>query len=147
MEYSKLIAVTGLSGLYEIFGKKGEGILVRSLDDKSVKFVSSRSNTFSQLESIEVFTIRENVKLAKVFLAMDASKEVVPDEKDAKATKEYFTIVFPDLDFDRVYASDMKKMVRWFKSIIQHAITIELIEDEADEVDAAEETKDETSEA
>ena len=130
MEYSKLIAVTGFSSLFEIFGKKGDGILVRSLEDKSVKFVTSRSNTFSQLESIEVFTIRENVRLAKVFLAMEASEETLPDEKDAKATKEYFTKVYPDLDFDRVYASDMKKMVRWFKLIKQHEIKIELVEEE-----------------
>lgn len=130
MEYSKLIAVTGFSSLFEIFGKKGDGILVRSLEDKSVKYVSSRSNTFSQLESIEVFTIRENVRLAKVFLAMEASEETLPDEKDAKATKEYFTKVYPDLDFDRVYASDMKKMVRWFKLIKQHEIKIELVEEE-----------------
>jgi hypothetical protein len=130
MEYSKLIAVTGLSSLYEIFGKKGDGILVRSLEDKSVKYVSSRSNTFSQLESIEVFTIRENVRLAKVFLAMEASEETLPDANDPKATKEYFTKVYPDLDFDRVYASDMKKMVRWYKLIKQYEITIELVEEE-----------------
>ncbi len=133
MEYSKLIAVTGFSSLFEIFGKKGDGILVRSLEDKSVKFVSSRANTFSQLESIEVFTIRENIKLAAVFLAMEASAEVLPDEKDAKATKEYFTKVYPDLDFDRVYASDMKKMLRWFKQAKQHEVKIELLEEDSEE--------------
>ena len=133
MEYSKLISITGFSSLYEIFGKKGEGILVRSLDDRSVKFVSPRANTFSQLESIEVFTIRKNVKLAEVFLAMEASAEVLPAEKDAKATKEYFTKVYPDLDFDRVYASDMKKMLRWFNVIKQHGITIELLKEDSTE--------------
>lgn len=136
MEYSKLIAVTGLSSLYEIFGKKGDGILVRSLEDKSVKYVTSRANTFSQLESIEVFTIRENVKLALVFLAMEASTETLPDEKDVKATKEYFTKVYPDLDFERVYASDMKKMLRWYKVIKQHEVKIELLEEETSEEDS-----------
>ncbi len=130
MEYSKLIAVTGFSSLFEIFGKKGDGILIRSLEDKSIKYVSSRSNTFSQLESIEVFTIRENVRLAKVFLAMEASDETLPDANDPKATKAYFTKVYPDLDFDRVYASDMKKMVRWFKLIKQHEIKVVLVEEE-----------------
>lgn len=133
MEYSKLIAVTGFSSLYEIFGKKGYSILVRSLEDKSVKLVSSRANIFSQLESIEVFTIRENIKLAEVFLAMEASEEVPPAEKDAKATKEYFTKVYPDLDFDRVHASDMKKMLRWFKQVKQHEVKIDLLKEDATE--------------
>lgn len=133
MEYSKLIAVTGLPSLYEVFGKKGDGILVRSLEDKSVKYISSRNSTFSQLDSIEIFTIRENVKLAAVFLALEASEGTLPDEKDPKATKEYFTKVYPDLDFDRVYASDMKKMLRWYKVIKQHDVKIELPEEESTE--------------
>jgi hypothetical protein len=59
MEYSKIVAVTGLPGLYELLNSKTDGAIVRSLDDKSTKFVSSRIHNFSQLESIEVFTKRK----------------------------------------------------------------------------------------
>ena len=45
---------------------------------------------------------------------MEASSEALPNEKDPKAVKAYFGKVFPDMDFERVYASDMKKMVKWF---------------------------------
>lgn len=113
MEYSKLISVTGMSGLFELVGSKTDGAIVRSLEDRSTKFVSSRVHHFSHLESIEVYTIRENVNLVEVFQAMEKSAEALPSEKDAAAIKAYFQKVYPDMDFDRVYASDMKKMVKW----------------------------------
>lgn len=130
MEYSKLIAVTGLNGLFELVGSKTDGAIVRSLDDKSTKFVSSRVHNFSHLESIEVYTIRENVNLVEVFQAMGGSKEKLPDEKDAAAVKAYFRKVYPDMDFDRVYASDMKKMIKWYGILKTNNIEPKLSEEE-----------------
>ena len=117
MEYSKLISVTGLGGLFELVASKADGAIVRSLEDKSTKFISSRQHSFSHLESIEVYTQRENVNLIEVLKAMEASGEPLPSEKDAAAIKKYFQKVYPDMDFDRVYASDMKKMVKWFSLV------------------------------
>jgi len=128
MEYNKLISVTGMSGLFEMLSSKNDGAIVKSLEDNTTKFVSSRIHNFSHLESIEVYTIRENVNLAEVFKAMDSSKELLPSEKDAAAVKAYFQKVYPDMDFDRVYASDMKKMVKWFGVLKANNITIELTE-------------------
>ena len=128
MEYNKLISVTGMSGLFEMLSSKNDGAIVKSLEDNTTKFVSSRIHNFSHLESIEVYTIRENVNLAEVFKAMDSSKELLPSEKDAAAVKAYFQKVYPDMDFDRVYASDMKKMVKWFGVLKTNNITIELTE-------------------
>lgn len=115
MEYSRIIGVTGLPGLYELVSSKSDGALVRSLEDSSTKFVSSRIHNLSHLESIEVYTTGENVNLVDVFNAMKSSGQPLPDAKDNKALKSYFEAVYPDLDFDRVYASDMKKMVKWFE--------------------------------
>ena len=72
MEYSKIIAITGLPGLFELISSKSDGGIVRSLDDKSTKFVSSRVHQFSHLESIEVYTTRHNVNLVDVLKAMAA---------------------------------------------------------------------------
>lgn len=126
MNYSKLISVTGLPGLYELVSTKTDGALVRSLEDGSTRFASTRQHNFSHLESIEVYTVRENVNLAEVLKAMQASAIALPDEKDAKAVRSYFEEVYPNLDFDRVYNSDMKKMIRWFGSIRAKNIAIEL---------------------
>lgn len=128
MEYSKIIAVTGLPGLQELISSKNDGAIVRSLEDNVTKFVSSRIHNFSHLESIEVYTVRDNVNLAEIFQAMDKSEVPLPDEKDAKAVKTYFEKVYPDVDFERVYNSDMKKMVKWFSVLKTNNIEIKLTE-------------------
>lgn len=133
MEYSKLISITGLPGLFEMVGSKTDGAIVRSLEDKTTKFVSSRVHNFSHLESIEVYTVRDNVNLVEVFQAMDKSKEKVPAENDAKAVKSYFEKVYADMDFDRVYASDMKKMVKWFNILKANEVELKLTEEETEE--------------
>ena len=129
MEYSKIISVTGLGGLYELVGSKTDGAIVRSLDDESVKFISSRQHNFSHLESVEVFTTGHNVNLAEIFSIMGESKEALPSEKDPKAIKSYFEKVYPELDFDRVYASDMKKMVKWFTILQSNGVEIKTAEE------------------
>ena len=126
MDYSKLVSVTGLPGLYELVSSKNDGAVVRSLDDKSSHFISSRIHNFSHLESIEVFTKRENVNLAEIFKAMEKNGEKLPDEKDPAAIKKYFEKVYPDMDFEKVYNSDMKKMLRWFAVLQKHSIEIKL---------------------
>lgn len=138
MEYNKIIAVTGMPGLYELLSSKTDGAIVRSLDDKTTRFVASRSHNFSHLESIEVYTVRENVNLVDVLKAMEASSEKLPDEKDNAALKAYFTKVYPDLDFDRVYSSDLKKMVKWFSILKASNIEIKLTEPEPGEEEAQE---------
>jgi len=135
MEYSKLVAVTGLPGLFELINSKTDGAIVRSLDDNSTRFVSSRVHNFSHLESIEVYTVRDNVNLVDVLNAMDKAGGTLPDEKDPAAVKKYFEKAYPDLDFERVYNSDMKKMVKWFDILKKNQVEIKLseIEEEAEE--------------
>ena len=128
MEYGKLVSVTGLPGLFELLSSKADGGVVKSLEDKSTKFVSTRVHQFSHLESIEVFTTTENVNLVDVFTAMAASTEAMPAEGDAAAIKKYFEKVYPTMDFDRVYASDMKKMVKWFGILKANDVEIKLSE-------------------
>jgi Domain of unknown function (DUF5606) len=129
MEYNKLISVTGMSGLFELVSSKNDGAILRSLEDKTTKFVSSRVHNFSHLESIEIFTIRENVNLVDIFKAMSESKETVPSEKNPAEVKAYFQKVYPDMDFERVYASDMKKMVKWFGVLKANNIEAKLSEE------------------
>lgn len=151
MEYGKIIAVTGLPGLYELVSSKSDGAIVRSLDDQSTRFVSSRVHNFSHLESIEIYTVRDNVNLADIFQAMQSSGEKLPDGKDNNALKKYFEKVYPDLDFERVYASDMKKMVKWLGILDANKVEIKLREiaeeAEAEPVEAEEAPKPAAEEA
>jgi hypothetical protein len=129
MEYNKLISVTGMSGLFELVSSKNDGAILKSLEDKTTKFVSSRVHNFSHLESIEIFTIRENVNLVDIFKAMKESKETIPSEKEPAKVKAFFQKVYPDMDFERVYASDMKKMVKWFSVLQANNIEAKLSEE------------------
>jgi hypothetical protein len=151
MEYSRIVAVTGMPGLYEILSSKSDGAIVRSLEDGSTKFVSSRVHNLSHLESIEIYTTGENVTLADIFTAMKNSSEALPDVKDNKALKGYFEKVYPEMDFERVYTSDMKKMVNWLGSLQKHNIDFTPaeqpqeeeaeVENKVEETPAAEEKK------
>jgi len=142
MSYNKIVSVTGLSGLFELVSSKADGGIVRSLEDKSTRFVSNRVHNFSHLESIEIFTTKDNVNLVDIFTAMAESKEALPDGKaDAKAIKAYFEKVYPDMDFDRVYGSDMKKMVKWFEVLNKAGVEIKLSEETPEEAGAENETE------
>jgi len=130
------MAVSGLSGLFEMLSSKNDGAIAKSLETGATQFVSSRVHQFSHLESIEVYTTHDNVFLAEVFIAMGKSKEALPSEKDPKAVTAYFKKVFPKMDFERVYPSDMKKMVKWFGQLkannIEPVLPTEEEEEEAE---------------
>jgi hypothetical protein len=127
MEYNKIVSVSGMGGLFELVSSRQDGAVVRSLEDNSSKFVSSRIHNFSHLESIEIYTVKDNVNLTDIFIAMKDSAEARPEEKaDGKALKAYFEKVYPDMAFDRVYASDMKKMVKWLSLLEKYDIEVKL---------------------
>jgi hypothetical protein len=136
MEYSNLVSISGLSGLFEMVASKTDGAIVKSLEDKTTKFVSSRVHNFSHLESIEVYTVRDNINLVELFQTMAASKEALPSEKDPAAIVAYFKKVYTDMDFDRVYPSDMKKMIKWFSILKANNIEIKLSEEPEEETEA-----------
>jgi hypothetical protein len=138
MEYNKIVAVTGLPGLFELLASKNDGAIVRSLDDKSTRFIASRIHNFSHLESIEVFTKHDNVNLIEVLKSIDSGNEKFPDEKDNAALKAFFTKVYPELDFERVYSSDLKKMLKWYSVLKKNNVELRLSEPAA-ETEAKEE--------
>lgn len=117
MEYRQIVAVTGLSGLYQLMSTKNDGAIVRSLTDKSVKFVSARIHHITPLESIEIYTTGDNVRLHEVLEKIKGNESKVSElnsKKDDKAAKAFFKTILPDFDEDRVYTSDIKKVLRWF---------------------------------
>lgn len=137
MEYNRVVAVTGLPGLYEVVSTRTDGALVRSLEENTTKFISSRVHNLSHLESIEVYTVRDNVSLTDIFQSMKNSGLDLPDTKDNKTLRGYFEKAFPDMDFDRVYSSDMKKMVKWYEILTKADIDFSKKEEEPVEEETA----------
>jgi len=118
MEYRQIVAVTGLGGLYQLVSTKNDGAIVRSLTDKSVKFVSARIHHITPLESIEIYTTGDNVRLHEVLDKIKGKEEGLKDlnlsKADNTAIRSYFKTVLPEFDEDRVYVSDIKKLLKWY---------------------------------
>lgn len=150
MQYRELVSVSGLGGLYQLITTKSDGAIVRDIADQSTKFVSARLHHVTPLESIEVYTIADNVRLQEVFLKMKENdgKTDIPDGKksDGAAIKNYFKTVFPDFDEDRVYVSDMKKMIKWYHLLKQNDL-LDFEQPEQEEADTDEEAAEEAPKA
>lgn len=118
MNYKELVSVTGIGGLFQLLTTKSDGAIVRNISDKSTKFISARLHNVTPLESIEVYTTSDNVRLHEVFQKMKDAEATNPpvDTKSANndAIKAYFASIYPEFDQDRVYVSDMKKMLKWY---------------------------------
>ncbi len=136
MEYREIVAVTGLGSLYQLLTTKSDGAIVRNVADKTTRFISARQHNVTPLESIEVYTTGENVRLHHVFQKMQQQEASIPlaDAKtaDNAAIKVYFKSIFPEFDEERVYVSDMKKMLKWY-DILKANDLLRFEQQEADE--------------
>lgn len=123
MEYREIVAVTGLGGLFQLLTTKSDGAIVRSLTDKSTKFISARVHNVTPIESIEIYTNDDNVRLHVVLQAIKDNEgtTALPDTKAGnEGIKAFFKAVYPNLDEERVYVSDMKKMLKWYELLKQN---------------------------
>jgi hypothetical protein len=122
-DLSKILAISGQSGLYLYISQARNGAIVEALSDKKRTSVSMTSKITS-LADISIYTDDEEVKLQDVFLSM---KEVL-GEADAPSSKSsadelkaLFEKALPDYDRDRFYVSHMKKVVEWYNALKKYA--------------------------
>lgn len=136
MEFEKIISITGKPGLYELLSTRADGVVVRSLEDQSKKFASNRQHQFSHLDSIEIYTTGENATLRDVLTAMKNAGTEIPDSKaDGKTLQAYFDEVYPGMDFERVFNSDLKKLIKWLHTLDEHEVDFVLAEDKKEEAE------------
>jgi len=142
MDLSKVMAISGKSGLFKIISQSRGSIIVESLTDgkKLPIFATHRS---SVLEDISMFTYTEDIPLKKVlwsiFQKEDGGKVSIDLKADGNTLKNYFESVLPDYDQDRVYASDIKKVLAWYNQLVEHNLVSEPIEEEEAGQEKAEE--------
>jgi hypothetical protein len=117
MGLDKILSISGKPGLHKLTTQTRSGFVAESLIDGRKTSVSIHTNV-SVLSEIAVYTLTEEVPLRKVFAAIkekENGKQTSISHKDGKdALEEYFFEVLPDYDEDRVYASDIKKIVQWY---------------------------------
>lgn len=140
MIIQEIIAIAGKPGLYRILVTNRSNLVVESMLDKKRLSIPGTSR-ISSLADITMYTTGEDVLLMDVLNRMDehVEKGDLPDVKgDAQATKDFVDAVIPELDHERVYNSDLKKLVQWF-SILRENNAFPLEHDAQDEEAPAEE--------
>jgi hypothetical protein len=117
-----IIAIAGQGGLYKYISQARNGIIVESLETgkKMQAFSSMKVNT---LKDIAVYTKQEEIPLEEV-LKKISEKESGGTSIDHKSSpdelKSYFLKILPDFDQERVYISDIKKMINWYNILQKH---------------------------
>ena len=134
MSLEKILSISGKPGLYRLKTQTRNGLLAESLLDGKNISVSARHNV-SLLSEIAIYTLTEEVPLSQVFSKISEKEnggEAISHKSSKDELEEYFFNVLPDYDEDRVYASDIKKVVQWYNLLNKHGIT-DFSEDIADE--------------
>ncbi len=134
MNLRGLVSVSGKPGLYKLVGQNKSGFILETLDEQKTKIVVNMNTAkMASLEDITIFGESGDIRLSDVFEAIRNSK-TIPDPKvtDGKALRDFFTEVAPDHDVDRVYSSDIKKIISWFNIIKDLPLFDEVAPDAAD---------------
>ena len=114
-----ILTITGKPGLYKIVAQTAKGVIVETIDEKRTKIPVQNNYQVAMLEEITIFTNgEEDLHLKKVFENIekkDGEKASESAKDDSSVIKAYFLDVAPDYDTDRVYVSDMKKILKWYE--------------------------------
>ena len=131
MALEKIIAIGGKPGLYELIAQTKGGFVGESLVDKKRLTVSIRAKV-SVLSEIAIYALDREVPLLEVFEAIhkkeDGEETSVSPKADKLALEEYFFSILPNYDEDRVYASDMKKILSWYNLLLNSGTLKEALE-------------------
>ncbi|MEM6723173.1 MAG: DUF5606 domain-containing protein [Bacteroidota bacterium] len=134
MDLSKLVAISGKSGIFRMVSNKENGLIVEDLDNGKKRFISGRKHQFTPLESISIYTWDDTVELKEVFHNMLAQLEENPlpgNKEKADTLRAYFTKILPNHDTERVYTNDISKLIKWFKFLeSRNLISAESVEEE-----------------
>jgi hypothetical protein len=121
MNLTKVLAISGKPGLYHLETQTRSGFLATSLADGKRISVGIRNNV-SLLSEIAIYTLEKEVPLTEVFTNMknfeDGKEARISPKSDGSTLEEYFSQVLPNYDRDRVYASDIKKIIQWYNLLL-----------------------------
>lgn len=125
MSLEKVLSISGKPGLFVLKSQTRNGFLAESLLDGKTVNVSGRHNV-SLLTEISIYTLTAEVPLREIFQKIsekEGGKEAISHKVSKDELEEYFFGILPDYDEDRVYASDIKKVVQWYNMLIKNGFT------------------------
>jgi len=116
MELKDIVAINGKPGLYEIKAQSKGGIIVESLID-SKRIPVTVTQNLSALNEIAIYTYEEEIPLRIVFKSIfekENGNAALSHKESGKVLTSYFREVLPNFDEERVYTSNIKKIVQWY---------------------------------
>ncbi len=124
MDLSKILSISGRPGLYKHIAQSKNSAVVESLEDgkRSSAFITEQ---MSSLNDISVFTTGDDIKLEdifKKFFEKEDGKKAISHNASGKELKAFFKEAVPEYDEDRVYVSDIKKMIKWYNLLVDAEI-------------------------
>jgi len=131
MEFSKIISVTGKPGLFQVISQSKNAIIAESLTDKKRLAINATQNV-SLLENIAIYTYEEDMPLLNVFKAISEKtegKKALSHKESGNKLTSFFTEVLPNYDDERVYTSNIKKVIQWFNLLIESGFDFSIIEE------------------
>ena len=132
MSLNKIIAIAGKPGLYHLIKQTRGGFIAESLLDKKRLSVNIQQNV-SVLSEIAIYTLEKEVPLKDVFLSIknkeNGNKTSVGPKEGKDKLEEYFFDILPNYDEDRVYASDIKKVIQWYNLLLDKELLNDLDKD------------------
>ena len=136
MSLEKIIAISGKPGLYEIVSRTKSGVIVETLADKK-RFPVNSLHQISTLNDIAIYTLDEEVPLKQVFLninAKEGGKAALDPKSGKQELLDYFGEILPNYDEERVYPSNIKKVLSWYNALVGSGFDFESLKqkDEAE---------------
>lgn len=119
MELKDIMAISGHSGLFKFVSQGRHGIIVESLSDGKRTNVPVSAKV-SSLSDIAIFTNDGEIPFKDVLKKIKETEnggQAISQKSDDKALKKYFEKILPDYDRDRVYTSDIKKVINWYNQM------------------------------
>jgi len=147
MDLTKIVSISGKSGLFKVISQAKNAVIVESLTDQR-RIPAFGHEKMSSLEEISVFTTGEDRPLKEIFKAfhekLGAGAPVDP-KSDNSAILSFFKEMVPDFDTERVYISDIRKMISWYNMLLSQNLLdfSEPDEEKPAESDAVDEKKNE----
>jgi hypothetical protein len=126
MELTEIASISGKGGLFKVLKPGKSGVLLESLDDAKTRIVAGGSQRLSVLSEISIYTTTQEgtVPLIEVLkkIRKDFNNDLGVDaNSDNDELKSFLKSVLPEYDQDRVYVSDIKKLVKWYSILMQYA--------------------------
>ncbi|MFC6859282.1 DUF5606 family protein [Zunongwangia atlantica] len=124
MALDKILAISGKPGLYELAAQTRGGFIAKSILDGKKIAVNMRHNV-SILSEIAIYTYTEEVPLGQVLENIKQKEdggEAISHKASKAQLEDYFAEILPDYDVDRVYTSDIKKIIQWYNLLTKNGL-------------------------